>query len=116
MLRMPFHYSFTVVQSSLHKRAAVLSIFSCALAHDRIPVQYFCACPLTTVFLLTRSKFAMATFLSLAICERPGAAIAYSVCVFFGGESQQNPFLRSPNPGLSQGIDRSMIALNGKSM
>ena len=51
-----------VVQSSL------LSIFSRAFAHDRIPVQYFRAHPLTTVFLLTRSKFAMAMFLSLAIC------------------------------------------------
>ena len=36
-----------IVQSSLHKRAAVLSIFSRAFAHDRIPVQYFRARPLT---------------------------------------------------------------------
>ena len=67
MLRMPFHYSFTVERwyrdySSvlIAQKSCRLSIFLRAFAHDRIPVQYFRACPLATVFFLTRSKFAMA--------------------------------------------------------
>ena len=65
VLRMPFHYSFTVERwyrdySSVliaQKSCRPFYIFSRAFAHDRIPVQYFRARPLTTVFLLARSKF-----------------------------------------------------------
>ena len=66
MLRMPFHYSFTVERwcrdylKSCRPFARVRSRpYSCSI--------FSRARPLTTVFFLTR---AMATFLSLAICRR----------------------------------------------
>ena len=71
MLRMPFHYSFTV-EHWYTERVLIATKELSSFLYSR-------ARPLTTVFLLnifarvhsrllTRSKFAMATFLSLAVC------------------------------------------------
>ena len=64
--------------NALSLQTACVTVGSVLIAAART-VLYSCACPLMTVFLLMRSKFAMATILSLAIWMWTHSGMQYSI-------------------------------------